>query len=78
MVEHAAVNRRVKGSSPTSGAIFTPQKQGFSKNKSRGKPSQLCVNCVVNVSGGVTNRRINQNKKPATGVFTPANNTIKV
>ena len=27
MVEHAAVNRRVVGSSPTSGAIFYPTRQ---------------------------------------------------
>ena len=27
MVEHAAVNRRVVGSSPTSGAIFYPIRQ---------------------------------------------------
>ena len=35
MVERAAVNREVVGSSPTSGAIlFVPQNQGFSDRES--------------------------------------------
>ena len=58
--------------------FFTPQKQGFSKNKPTGNPSRLYGNCMVKVSGGVNNQRINQNKKPATGVFTPAQNIKKI
>ena len=58
--------------------FFTPPKQGFSENKPTGKPSQLYPNCNRFTRNLGNKGRIIQNKKPATGVFTPAQNAKKI